>query len=315
MHAKPSHRVNADLHKRSALSFAVLLAVTVAGCTMPGESNRAPVASPASSVGPTPSLPAPESTLLPTVKIAEATGWPKGSKPMGANGLAVSACASGLDHPRWLLALPNGDILVAETNAPPRSQDASGIKGFVMKHVMSKAGATAPTANRITLLRDVDGDGIAEVKEVFLQGLNSPFGMALVGTTFYVANTDAIVAYPYEEGQKSITAPGRKLTDLPAGPINHHWTKNIIASPDGSTIYATVGSNSNVGENGVQAEAGRAAIWEVDLASGNKRLYATGLRNPNGMAWVNRVQKENQARFGRSSMSAMDWAMIWCRTI
>jgi glucose/arabinose dehydrogenase len=183
--------------------------------------------------------------------------------------------------------LPNGDVLVAETNAPAdRPDDRKGLKAWVQSKLMAKAGAGTPSANRITLLRDADGDGRAETREVFAQGLNSPFGMALVGDRFYVANTDAVMEFAYEPGQKRLAGPGRKLTDLPAGTINHHWTKSLIASPDGSKLYATVGSNSNVGENGLEAEAGRAAIWEIDRASGAKRLFATGLRNPNGMAWM-----------------------------
>jgi glucose/arabinose dehydrogenase len=190
-----------------------------------------------------------------------------------------------LTHPRWLHVLPNGDVLVAETNAPPRPKDGEGIKGWVMGLVMKRAGAAVPSPNRITLLRDADGDGSAEVRHVFMEGLNSPFGMVLVGDKLYVANTDAVVVVPYQPGQTRIDASPAVVTDLPAGPINHHWTKNIIANPDGSRLYATVGSNSNVAENGIEAEQGRAAIWEIDLPSGEKRLYASGLRNPNGLAW------------------------------
>ena len=199
--------------------------------------------------------------------------------------MTVNAFAAELDHPRWLYVLPNGDVLVAETNAPPKPEDGKGIKGWIMKRVMKKAGAGLPSANRITLLRDADGDGVAETRSVFLEGLNSPFGMALVGNDFYVANTDAVVSFPYTEGETRITQPGTKVIDLPAGPINHHWTKNLLASRDGSRLYVTVGSNSNVAENGMDKEVGRAAIWEVDLTSGNHRIYASGLRNPNGMGW------------------------------
>jgi glucose/arabinose dehydrogenase len=223
--------------------------------------------------------------FIPTLQIAEATGWPAGAIPTAAPGISVKAYASGLAHPRWLYTLPNGDVLVAETNAPPKPEDGKGIKGAVMKSVMAKAGAAAPNANRITLLRDADGDGVAEVASVFIDHLNSPFGMALVGSTLYVANTDAVISFTYKEGATAIHEPGIKVTDLPGGPLNHHWTKNIIASPDGSHLYATVGSNSNVGENGLEKEQGRAAIWEIDLKSGTKRLFATGLRNPNGLAW------------------------------
>ncbi|MEM5516585.1 sorbosone dehydrogenase family protein [Henriciella sp. AS95] len=235
--------------------------------------------------GASPVLPKPENKLIPTVKVADATGWPAGEMPIAADGLEVQAFASGLDHPRWLHVLPNGDVLVAETNAPPRPENGGGIRGFFMKQAMEKAGAAVPSANRITLLRDTDSDGVADESHAFLTDLNSPFGMQLVGDTLYVANTDAIVGFPYEEGATSISALGETLTELPAGEINHHWTKNILASEDGTKLYATVGSNSNVAENGIDAEEGRAAIWEVDIETGEKRLFATGLRNPNGMDW------------------------------
>ena len=181
--------------------------------------------------------------------------------------------------------LPNGDVLVAETNAPKRPEEGKGIKGWIMQAVQKRAGAGVPSANRITLLRDADGDGVAETRTVFLKDLNSPFGMALVGHDFYVANTDAVMRFPYEDGATQITTPGTKVADLPGGPINHHWTKNIIASRDGSKLYATVGSNSNVGENGLDKEEGRAAIHEIDLKTGQSRIFASGLRNPNGMGW------------------------------
>ena len=195
------------------------------------------------------------------------------------------AFASGLDHPRWLLVLPNGDVLVAETNAPPKPEDGKGIKGWIMGLVMKRAGAAVPSANRITLLRDTDGDGVADLRSVLLEGLNSPFGMALVGNDLYVANSDAVLRFPYADGDLRIKAPGLKVAELPAGPINHHWTKNLIASADGSKLYVTVGSNSNVAERGLEAEAERAAIWEVDLGNGAHRIFASGLRNPNGLAW------------------------------
>ncbi|HEX5306640.1 MAG TPA: sorbosone dehydrogenase family protein [Dyella sp.] len=235
--------------------------------------------------GPHPVLPPPNATLLPTVKIAEAVGWPAGATPTPAQGLAVQAFAKDLNHPRWLAVMPNGDVLVAETNAPPRPQDSAGFKGWVADLIMTRAGATVPSADRITLLRDTDGDGMADMRSVLLDHLHSPFGMAKVGDTLYVANTDAVMAFPFHEGETRITASGRKLIDLPAGPLNHHWTKNLIASPDGRTLYVTIGSNSNVGENGLEAEQGRARIIAVDVASGQSRPYATGLRNPNGMAW------------------------------
>ncbi|MGJ7506300.1 PQQ-dependent sugar dehydrogenase [Variovorax sp. GT1P44] len=252
----------------------------------PGDASRGPVSSPAETVGPTPNIAPVDKHLITTVQIAPAKGWPSGGKPVAAQGVAVNAFASGLDHPRWLYVLPNGDVLVAETNAPPKPDDSKGIKGKIMKKVQGRAGAGVSSANRISLLRDADGDGVAETKTVFIENLNSPFGMVLVGSDFYVADSDAILRFPYTPGQTSITAKGVKLTDLPAGTINHHWTKNIIASPDGSKLYATVGSNSNVAENGMAAEDGRAAIYEVDRTSGQKRLFAMGLRNPNGMAWA-----------------------------
>ena len=234
-------------------------------------------------VGPNPELPAPSHTLLPVVEIAPAVGWPSGAAPRAADGLQVASFARGLEHPRWLLVLPNGDVLVAETNAPPRDQ--SGLKSKVMGLVMKEAGAGVPSANRITLLRDANGDGVADVQVPFLEGLNSPFGMVLIGDSLYVANADALLRFPYRTGATRIDASGVKVTDLPAG-RNHHWTKSLIASRDGTKLYVTVGSNSNVAENGMAIEEGRAAIWEVDLPSGTKRLFATGLRNPNGMAWV-----------------------------
>jgi len=234
--------------------------------------------------GPNPVLPAPRKTLVPTIKVADAVGWPAGQTPTPAPGLAVNAFASGLDHPRWLMALPNGDVLVAETNAPERPA-RKGLKVWIMNQFMKKAGAATPSANRLTLLRDADGDGVAELKTPFLTGLNSPFGMALVGDRLYIANTDAVVWVPYATGATSVSATPVKLTDLPAGPRNHHWTKALIASPDGTRLYATVGSNSNVAEHGMAEEEGRAAIWEIDIATGEKRLFATGLRNPNGMGW------------------------------
>jgi len=262
----------------TALLFS-LLALALAAC---GEMAKLPVSA---GTGPQPVLPPPQTTLIPTVNIAPAKGWPPGATPLAAPGTRVAAFASGLDHPRWLYVLPNGDVLVAETNAPPKPDDGRGIKGWVMGLVMKQAGAAVPSANRITLLRDTDGDGVADVRSVLLEGLNSPFGMALVGNNLFVANSDAVLRFPYTLGATHITAPGTKVVDLPAGPINHHWTKNLIATPDGSKLYVTVGSNSNVAERGMAAEAERAAIWEVDPQSGAHRLFASGLRNANGMAW------------------------------
>jgi hypothetical protein len=247
-----------------------------------GEQAKLPVAA---GIGPNPELPPPNETMIPTVNIAPAKGWSGEETPTPAEGLRVAAFADGLDHPRWLYLLPNGDVLVAETNAPPRPEAMSGIKGWVMGLIMARAGAAGESADRITLLRDADGDGVVEHRSVFLDGLHSPFGMALVGNDFYVANTDALLRFPYEEGQMRIEAAGETVVELPAGPINVHWTKNLLASEDGSRLYVAVGSNSNVAENGIAAEAGRAAIWEVDPATGEHRIFASGLRNPVGMAW------------------------------
>jgi glucose/arabinose dehydrogenase len=236
--------------------------------------------------GPNPTLPAPSPQLIPLVNIATAVGWAAGEAPTPAPGLAVHAFARDLDHPRWLYVLPNGDVLVAESNAPANRPDENrGIRAFFMRLAMRNAGASAPSADRITLLRDADGDGVAETRTVFLQGLHSPFGMALVGDDLYIANTDAVVRVPYRTGETQITAQPTRLVALPAGPRNHHWTKNIIASQDGARLYATVGSNSNVAEHGMEVEEGRAAIWEIDRASGRHRIFAGGLRNPNGMDW------------------------------
>ncbi|MEQ1817123.1 MAG: sorbosone dehydrogenase family protein [Terricaulis sp.] len=237
--------------------------------------------------GADPTLPEPHRQTIPHVNIAPAEGWTEGEAPTPAQGLNVAAFANGLDHPRWLYVLPNGDVLVAESNAPAnRPDEQRGIRAFFMRLAMRSAGATAPSADRITLLRDGDGDGVAETRTVFLQNLHSPFGMALVGDTLYVANTDAVVSFPYRTGQTEISAQPTRLVDLPAGTRNHHWTKNIIASPDGAHLYATVGSNSNVGENGMAVEEGRAAIWEINIADGSHRAFASGLRNPNGMDWA-----------------------------
>ena len=257
----------------------IALAAGLAAC---GESSTLQVAD---GTGPSPKLPEPNKTLIPTVNIAPAVGWSQGAKPIAAEGLQVSAFAEDLDHPRWLYVLPNGDVLVAETNAPPKPDDSKGIRGWVMEKVMGKAGAGVPSANRITLLRDANHDGIAETRSVFLQNLNSPFGMALVGNDLYVADSDKLLRFPYQAGADSISAQPTKVVDLPGGPLNHHWTKNVIASPDGKKLYVTVGSNSNVGENGMDKEEGRAAIWEVDPATGSHRIFASGLRNPNGMDW------------------------------
>ena len=265
---------------RQVMGISVLSAlVLLSAC---GEIAKQPISS---GIGANPVLPAPNKTLIPTIHIAPAIGWPNLTTPVAVAGTHVAAFAHGLDHPRWLCVLPNGDVLVAETNAPPKPDDANGIQGWIMGLVMKRAGAAVPSANRITLLRDVDGDGVADIRLPFLEDLHSPFGMALVGDKFYVANSDAVMRYNYTDGVKQITEPGEKVIDLPAGRINHHWTKNIIANTEGTKLYVTVGSNSNVAERGMDAETGRAAIWEIDLETGEHRIFAFGLRNPNGMAW------------------------------
>jgi glucose/arabinose dehydrogenase len=233
------------------LAALISLSAALAAC---GETSSLQVSD---GTGPRPELPPPNKTLLPTVNIAPAVGWPEGAKPVAAPGTQVAVFARELHHPRWLYVLPNGDVLVAETDAPPKPDDSKGIKGWIAKKVMSRAGSGVPSPNRITLLRDKDGDGVAETRSTFLSNLNSPFGMVLVGDDLYVADTDQLLHFKYAQGASSITTPGDKIVDLPGGTINHHWTKNVIASQDGKKLYVTVGSNSNVAENGLEAEKGR----------------------------------------------------------
>lgn len=268
--------------RRKAFAWSLMLVVTVSALAGCGATARLPIAD---GTGPKPVLPAPRRSLLPTVNVVTAKGWTGEEKPVAADGTAVSAFARGLDHPRWLYVLPNGDVLVAETNGPPRSSGYKGIKGWFFKRYQKKAGGAVPSANRITLLRDADGDGVAETRSVLLSGLNSPFGMALVGNVLYVANSDGLVRVPYSEGQTQITAQPTKVVDFPPGPMNHHWTKSLIASADGTKLYVGVGSNSNVAEHGMDKEQGRAAIWEINAETGKHRVFASGLRNPVGMAW------------------------------
>ena len=260
---------------RQAVLIAALL---VTAC---GEGAQLPLEA---GIGPNPTLPAPTKTLFPTVKVADAKGWPAGAAPTPAPGLQVNAFARGLDHPRWLLALDNGDVLVAESAAPPKPAQYKdgGIKAFFMKMFMKKAGSAVDSANRITLLRDGDGDGVAEQRSVLLANLRSPFGMAVVGDRLFVANADSLVSYPFSPGQVRIDAAETLVAALPAG-RNHHWTKSLTAAPDGSRLYVGVGSNSNVAEHGMGEERNRAAILEIDPASGATRLFASGLRNPVGL--------------------------------
>ncbi|WP_199490962.1 PQQ-dependent sugar dehydrogenase [Marinobacter vulgaris] len=267
---------------KSALILALLaLIVLLSGC---GGHARLPAQA---GTGTDPELPQPPRSLLPTVKIAPAVGWTDGATPTPAANMEVTAFAGGLDHPRWLYVLPNGDVLVAETNAPAGKSGIGGIKGWVMKQLMKRAGAAVPSANRITLLRDTDRDGKADFRSVFLEDLHSPFGMALVGDTLYVANANALVKVPYQSGETTITAAPVKVTDLPGkgDELNHHWTKSLLASADGAHLYVGVGSNSNVAENGMHVEQMRAAILEIDVATGATRVFASGLRNPVGLDW------------------------------
>jgi glucose/arabinose dehydrogenase len=265
--------------RRHVFLIYLFVAASIAACGSPA---RLPVSA---ATGVHPVIPRPRESVIPVINVVTAKSWPADNTPVAGDGLSVRAFAKGLDHPRWLYVLPNGDVLVAETNAPNRPDDNKGIKGFFFKVFLAKGGGAAPSAERIVLLRDTDGDGVADTRAVFLSGLYAPFGMTLVGDALYVANSDAIVRFPYTTGVTNIVAPGVKLVDLPAGRINHHWTKNVIATPDGSKLYASVGSNSNAMENGFLHEQNRAAIWEIDRATGNHRVFATGLRNPVGLAW------------------------------
>ncbi|HSD91478.1 MAG TPA: sorbosone dehydrogenase family protein [Methyloceanibacter sp.] len=254
-----------------------LLTLSVAACDvaeLPEEATQ----------GPEPTIPPPSEALIPAINIAPAGSWQQGRTPVAAEGLAVNAFAAGLDHPRWLYVLPNGDVLVAETNAPGNGMPTS-FKGLMIVWAMGLAGAGVPSPNRIILLRDADGDGLAETRSVFLDGLNSPFGMALIGDKLYVAETDALLRFDYVEGATELEGDGVKVADLPGGPLNYHWTKSLVASPDGSRLYVGVGSNSNAGENGLEVERERARIVEIDPITGETRSFATGLRNPVGLAF------------------------------
>lgn len=269
--------------KKHIIAVTLILLALGAGLlfyiTRPDEARLAP----GQDVGREPVFTMPRPETIPTVSIPDMTDWTAGEAPTPASSLSVSRFAEGLTHPRSMLVLPNGDVLVAETNSPPRPD--GGIRGRIMKHFMDKAGAGGASPNRIVLLRDADKDGKAEVRTTFLTGLNAPYGMALVGDTLYVANTDAVFAFPYKEGEMRITAPARKLLTLPHGAPNVHWTRNLVASPDGKMLYIAIGSNSNIGEGGMETEANRAAIIEFNPATGDNRVYAGGMRNPVGMAW------------------------------
>ena len=281
------------------------LVVAVAGLGLAGCDNGG--GDPSKQVGANPPLPALQQFLVPPIKVAKVVAWGQETPTVPA-GLQVHAFATGFEHPRSLYTLPNGDVLVVESNGP--KAPIYRPKDIVQSWVTWYAGATAEGGNRITLLRDANGDGVPELRTVFLDHLNSPFGVALVGHDLYVANTDGIVRYPYQDGQTSISAPGTKLTDLPGGPIDHHWTKSMVASPDGSKLYVGVGSNSNITENGIGAEYERAAIWEVDRASGAHRIFASGLRNPTGLAW-----EPVTGSSGPSSTNATRSVPTWFRII
>jgi glucose/arabinose dehydrogenase len=231
--------------------------------------------------GKTPKITPPREQSFPTIKVADAVGWPQGAAPTPAAGLAVKAFARGLDHPRWMYRLPNGDVLVAETNSPPR--EGGGVAGWVMGRLMNKAGAGGASANRITLLRDADGDGVAENRTVLISGLNSPFGMALMGGWLYIGDTDALVRVPYKQGDTRITAKPETVIKL--NPGGNHWARNVIAAPDGKTLFVTVGSSTNIADNGLDAEKFRANILQVYPEAKTFRIYASGLRNPNGLAF------------------------------
>lgn len=260
------------------IAIAITALSVLAGC---GETAKLPASA---GYGPNPTLPEPDATLIPTINISKVVGWKDGAMPKAAPGLAVNAFAKGLESPRRVYVLPNGDVLAAESDAPPQPDEGKGFRGFVQTLLFSSAGSHKGSPNKIILLRDTNGDGVADTRSDFLTtGLNSPFGMVLVGSDLYVANTDGVIRCPYTEGETKISGDCTKVTDLPAGPRNHHWTKDLTASPDGTRLYASVGSNSNVGENGMEIEKGRAAIWEIDIATGQKREYATGLRNANGL--------------------------------
>lgn len=263
---------------RAISCFLIASAILLGGCdnaSLPPEAGY----------GPNPTLPPPKREWpIPTVEVAKATGWAAGEKPTAAAGLKVEAFATGLKHPRWLYRLPNGDILVAESGGPPdRPDNSRGIRRWVQGLLMRRAGASGENGNRITLLRDSDADGKVDLQTTFLDNLYSPFGMAMVDGTFYVGNSNAVMTYLYTDGATQLKGPGRKLLDLPAGTINRHWAKNLIANAAGDKLYVAVGSNSNAAEFGMNHEEGRAAIWEVDRLSGKSRIFASGLRNPNGM--------------------------------
>ena len=270
--------------RRGKMRVATLVLMGAAGFLLAGCDDRG--GDPTAEIGPHPNLPALQQFLFPPMHLASIVGWNKGETPTVPQGMKIQALATGLQHPRSLYVLPNGDVLVVESKAPAehsvrRPKDI--IMGMVESWVTS--GGNTGESNRITLLRDTNGDGVPDVRSVFLDHLNSPFGVALVGNDLYVANTDAIVRYPYTEGETKISDPGTTFVPLPGGPIDHHWTKSLVASTDGSLLYVGVGSNSNITENGMEAEKNRADILQIDRATGRWRIFASGLRNPNGLTF------------------------------
>ncbi len=264
------------VYRASALALVAALAV---GCS--GENDF----DVSRQIGPEPVLPEPSSSLIPDLKVAEVVGWADGQTPTVPDGLTITSYATDLANPRTVHTLPNGDVLVVQTKAPPdkplnRPKDV--IRGFIMSMAAGDGGGGKET-NLVTLLQDTDRDGTVDERADLLRGLTSPFGIAWHEDTLYIAAADAILAYPYQLGAREITAEPRTLAPLPGGPINHHWTKDLALSPDGRFLYASVGSNSNVGERGMEAEKGRAAVWQVDIETGASRVFASGLRNPNGL--------------------------------
>ncbi len=271
------------VHRTQSLVWIAASALALAAC------GQSPIADPSTQIGANPVLPEPKQYLLPPMQIAPPEPWKANESPVAAPGLRVQALARNMIHPRQVYTLPNGDVLVVESDGPkaPINRPKDLIMGIIKGH----AGTGAHAPNRITLLRDTTSSGTANVRTVFLEHLNSPFGVALVGHDLYIADTDAIIRYPYVEGQTTMTAPGVKLVDLPGGPIDHHWTKSMVASPDGSKLYVGVGSNSNITENGFPAGLDRAAIWEIDRATGAHRIFASGTRNPTAMSWEPQTNK------------------------
>lgn len=260
------------IHRKTLLAFT--LTALLAGC------DQGSSLDPAKQVGPNPELPKAQNFLMPPMQVPEGVAWKEGEMPKVAQGLKIEKVADGLQHPRQVYVLPNNDVLVAEANGP--AKPTTRPKQLIMGIVQKASGKGGPGGNRITLLRNVDGKW---QKHTFIENLHSPFGIQLIGNTLWVANADSLVKFPYQEGQTSITAPGEVVTELPGGPINHHWTKSLLASPDGSKLYVGVGSNSNITENGIGAEYRRAAVLEVDAATGASRIFASGLRNPTGLQW------------------------------